>query len=140
MKGKNIAYWITTGLVAAAYIFGGIVDIGRGPQVVDGMKHLGYPVYVALILGIWKVLAALAIVAPRLPLLKEWAYAGMFFNLTGAAASHAFSGDTAGNIITPLVLLLLVMASWALRPPSRRLCPMEPAGAAMRGAEPKAGS
>src|SRR5437879_667580 len=121
MKARNIAYWITTGLTAAAFLMGGVVEIGRGKDVVEGMNHLGYPLYFATILGIWKVLGALAILAPRLPLLKEWAYAGMFFDLTGAAASHAFSGDGVRNIVTPLIMLVLVAASWALRPPSRRL-------------------
>src|SRR5882762_8480565 len=139
MKGRNIAYWITTGLTAAAFAFGGIVDIGRGPQVVEGMKHLGYPLYFAVILGVWKVLGAVAIVAPRLPLLKEWAYAGMFFDLTGAAASHAFSGDGAANIITPLVVLVFVVASWALRPPSRTIASIQAAPIESREAYAKAG-
>jgi uncharacterized membrane protein YphA (DoxX/SURF4 family) len=121
MKMRNIMYWIATGLTAAAFVLGGVVDIGRGPQVAEGMKQLGYPLYLALILGVWKVLGALAIVAPRLPLLKEWAYAGIFFDLTGASASHALSHDTAGHILTPLILLVIVAISWALRPPSRRL-------------------
>ena len=121
MKAKNIIYWIATGLTAAMFAFGGVVDFGRGPQVAEAMKQLGYPLYLAAILGVWKILGALAIVFPRTPLLKEWAYAGIFFDLTGASASHAFSHDTAAHIITPLILLLIVAASWALRPPSRRL-------------------
>lgn len=125
MKRRSIAYWTTTALTAAAFAFGGIVDIARGEEVVAGMKHLGYPLYFAAILGVWKVLGALAILAPRLPLLKEWAYAGMFFDLTGAALSHAASGDSAANIATPLVVLGFVAASWALRPRSRRLTAKE---------------
>jgi uncharacterized membrane protein YphA (DoxX/SURF4 family) len=121
MKMKNIIYWIATGLTAAAFVLGGVVDIGRGPQVAEGMKQLGYPLYLALILGVWKILGALAIVAPRLPLLKEWAYAGIFFDLTGASASHALSHDTVGHIVTPLILLVVVAISWALRPSSRRV-------------------
>jgi len=139
MKIRNIAYWATTGLVAAAFAFGGIVDVGRGPQVVEGMKHLGYPLYVALILGIWKVLGAVAIVAPGLPRLKEWAYAGMFFDLTGAAASHAFSGDGAANISTPLAMLAFVVASCALRPPGRRLTASQAAPAELRETQARTG-
>jgi hypothetical protein len=83
------------------------------------MRALGYPAYFLTILGVWKVLSAPALLAPRLPRLKEWAYAGIFFDLTGAAASHAFSGESPGKIAAPLVLLLIAAASWALRPPSR---------------------
>jgi len=125
MKAKNIIYWITTILIAAMFVMGGIVDIGRGPQVVEGMKHLGYPLYMAVILGVWKILGALAILAPRLPVLKEWAYAGILFDLTGASASHAFSGDGAKEVATPLIILLIAMASWALRPASRKPAPCE---------------
>jgi hypothetical protein len=77
-----------------------------------------------IILGLWKVAGAGAILLPRTPLLKEWAYAGIVFDLTGAAASHAFSGDPPSNVITPLVILGLAAASWALRPASRRLVPL----------------
>jgi hypothetical protein len=87
----------------------------------EGMRHLGYPDYFATVLGLWKVAGAVAILAPGLPLLKEWAYAGIVFDLTGAAASHAFSGDDAGKVITPIVLVGVAVASWLLRPESRRL-------------------
>lgn len=121
MTTRNVGYWITTGLVALAFAFGGIADLARFPDVVAAMSHLGYPAYVAGLLGFWKVLGALAILAPGTPRLKEWAYAGMFFDLTGAAYSHASSGDPAGRILTPIVLLGLVAASWALRSDARAL-------------------
>jgi len=85
------------------------------------MSHLGYPVYFAALLGVWKILGGLAILAPRMPRLKEWAYAGMFFDLTGAAVSHGSVGDPPARILTPLAILVLVIASWALRPKSRVL-------------------
>ena len=85
------------------------------------LAHLGYPAYFSTILGAWKLLGAIAIVAPRYPRLKEWAYAGFFFDLTAAAISHAFVGDGVGDILAPLGFLALVAASWALRPASRRL-------------------
>jgi uncharacterized membrane protein YphA (DoxX/SURF4 family) len=119
MKMDKIGYWAATGLVALAFAFGGAVDIARTPELEAGLARLGYPAYLASILGVWKVLGALAIVVPRVPRLKEWAYAGMVFDLTGAAASHAAVGDPASNVAVPLVLFLLVAASWALRPPSR---------------------
>jgi hypothetical protein len=121
MKARQITYWITTGLLGLMFAFGAFADLSRGPQVIEGMSHLGYPAYFATILGAWKALGAIALVAPRLPLVKEWAYAGMFFDLSGASLSHASSGDPLAKVIIPLVLIALLVASWALRPQSRRL-------------------
>lgn len=90
-------------------------------ELMEGMRHLGYPDYFATVLGLWKIAGAIAVLAPGLPLLKEWAYAGIVFDLTGAAASHAFAGDDAGKVITPMVLVVIAAASWWLRPESRRL-------------------
>ena len=118
-KPKLIGYWATTGLFAAAFLASGAAELASAPAVVASTVALGYPAYVVTILGIWKVLSVPALLTPRLPRLKEWAYAGIFFDLTGAAASHAFSGDSPGKIAIPLVLLLVAAASWALRPPSR---------------------
>ena len=118
-NSKAIGYWVTTGLFAAAFLASGIAELSSAPAVVDAMSALGYPLYVLAILGVWKILGAAALLAPRLPRLKEWAYAGIFFDLTGAAASHAISGDPPGRVATPLVLLAVAAASWALRPPSR---------------------
>ena len=121
MKTKKIGYWITTGLVALALGFGGALDIASTREVLAGLAHLGYPPYFGVLIGVWKVLGALAIVAPGLPRVKEWAYAGIAFDFTGAAFSHAAVGDGASFILTPLVLLGLAVASWALRPASRKL-------------------
>jgi hypothetical protein len=96
-----------------------VAYLSRAAFAVPGIVALGYPDYFLTILGLWKVLAGLAILAPRLPRLKEWAYAGIAFDLTGAAFSHAAMGDSAAKIIVPLVLLGIAAASWALRPPSR---------------------
>lgn len=120
-KGKKIGYWVTTALLALAYLAGGAGDLSRGPEMVAGMAHLGYPAYLLLILGVWKLLAVPTLLAPKLPRLKEWAYAGIVFNLTGASVSHAASGDGAGKVVTPLVILLIAAASWALRPEGRKL-------------------
>src|SRR5258707_608724 len=87
----------------------------------ETLVHLGYPAYFAWILGVGKLLGAIIIAVPGLPRLKEWAYAGFFFDLTAAAFSRASVGDGAADIIAPLVFLALVLASWALRPTSRRL-------------------
>jgi len=121
VKFRNIGYWVATGLAALAFAFGGAMDVSRAPAVLEGMAHLGYPAYFATLLGAWKLLGAVAILVPGFPRIKEWAYAGMFFDLTGAAVSHAASGDPAGNVLTPLVVLAIVGASYALRPESRRL-------------------
>jgi uncharacterized membrane protein YphA (DoxX/SURF4 family) len=121
MKTRRIAYWVTTGLTAFIFLSGGAADLARPSSVMEGMTHLGYPAYFVGILGVWKVLGGVAVLAPRLPRLKEWAYAGMLFDLTGAAASHAAVGDPAGKIAAPLIIFGLVTASWALRPESRKL-------------------
>ncbi len=102
-------------------MIGGVLNLTQSDQVVTVMNHLGYPLYFASILGMWKLLGAVAIVIPRFPRLKEWAYGGFFFNLTAAAASHTAVGDSAADIVAPLGFLALVIASWALRPASRTL-------------------
>ena len=121
MKTQNVLYWSSTGLAALAFAAGGLFDLSGAPAVVSTMAQLGYPAYVATLLGAWKVLGAIAILVPRGARIKEWAYAGMFFDLTGAAVSHLASGDPAGKVITPLVILGFVMASWALRPAGRNV-------------------
>jgi uncharacterized membrane protein YphA (DoxX/SURF4 family) len=118
---KNIAYWVTTIFGPASFVIGGVLYLTETEQAVSTLNHLGYPAYFASILGIWKLLGAIAIVVPRFPRLKEWAYAGFFFDLTAAAVSRAAVGDSAADIIAPLVFLALVLASWALRPASRTL-------------------
>jgi hypothetical protein len=118
-KPKVIGYWITTGLLAALLFAGGAAELASAPAVVASTVALGYPAYVLTIVGVWKLLSVPALLAPRLPRLKEWAYAGIFFDFTGAAASHLFSGEAPGKVATPLVLLLIAAASWALRSPSR---------------------
>jgi uncharacterized membrane protein YphA (DoxX/SURF4 family) len=121
MKARLIAYWVTTVLSALVFLSGGVMDIVQPPDLVKGMTDLGYPAYFTTILGVWKLLAGLTVLAPRLPRLKEWAYAGMFFDLSGAAMSHASHGDPADKIVVPLILLGSVIASWYLRPESRKL-------------------
>jgi hypothetical protein len=127
MKLKLIAYWTTTTLIALETFAGGIIDLthGRtgvfnGPRVDDVLGNLGYPLYVLAILGVWKIPGAITLVAPGLLRLKEWAYAGIVFELSAAAASHAFRGQRS-ELIAPLVLLGLALASWALRPANRVL-------------------
>ncbi len=106
-------------LAAFVMLAGGVADLAGPESVVKIMTHLGYPDYFAKIIGIWKILGAIALLAPRLPRLKEWAYAGIFFDLTGAAASHFAVKDPVSETVTPLVILGIVAASWcSVRPPA----------------------
>ena len=121
MKKRNLVYWVPTVIAAFAFAAGGISGIAGAPEMAASFEHLGYPPYLGKVLGVWKVLGAAAVLAPGVPRLKEWAYAGMFFNLTGAALSHAFVGDAASEVLVPLVVLAFVLTSWALRPEGRTL-------------------
>ena len=121
MNARNIAYWIATILTAFVFLSGGATYLAGVKEPLEGMAALGYPRYFVTILGVWKVLGGLAILAPRTPRLKEWAYAGITFDLTGAAMSHAAMRDPAWHVAVPLVILVIAAASWALRPPSRVL-------------------
>jgi len=120
-RSRLIAYWIVTALAAFEMALGGTWDLLRTPYVRALMDHIGYPEYVLTILGIWKVAGGVAILVPRYPLLKEWAYAGGFFAYTGAVASHLYAGDGPDHWAAPAVFALILVASWWLRPPSRRL-------------------
>ncbi len=126
MKARIVGYWICTVLIGLAFLSGGAANLWS-PEAIAGITRLGYPSHFVTILALWKMLGGVAVLAPRLPRLKEWAYAGMIFDLTGAAAAHAAVGDAdawqsnTGHIVTPLVLAALAIGSWALRPESRRL-------------------
>ncbi len=124
-RGKTIAYWITTILVVLPIGSGGIAQMMQYRAMPYGVVPvLGYPMYFFAILGFWKFFGALTILVPRFPRLKEWAYAGIFFDLTGAAASCAMSGGYGAygfHVIAPLIITGFMLASWALRPPSRTL-------------------
>jgi DoxX-like protein len=132
---RTSAYWICTFLIAFEMTAGAIWGLLRIEYVRVVFAHLGYPIYLGTILGIWKVPFAMVLLFPGLQRLKEWAYAGAVFNYTGAAASHLFAGYTGMGSITapgisgPVVFTLITIASWALRPPARRLAapPSSPA-------------
>lgn len=123
-RGRGIAYWVTTALVIFELVLGGVWDVLRVPQVRGVIDRLGYPSYFLVILGVWKLLGAIALIVPRFPRLKEWAYAGVVFNFTGAIASHLASRFIeAGALVYLIVMTGVTAASWALRPSSRRLGP-----------------
>ena len=118
---KLAGYWVFTGLFAAAMLAGGLGNLTRAESMAAEIVGLGYPAYLMTILGVAKLSGALTILAPGLPRLKEWAYAGFTFDLLGAAASHAIVGDPIFATVKPLVVLGLAGASYALAPASRRL-------------------
>ncbi|MCO4760324.1 MAG: DoxX family protein [Myxococcales bacterium] len=120
-KTRTIIYWLATALITLPIALAGVMHIIQPPEMVQNMTHLGFPLYVATILGVWKLLSVPALLAPGLGRLKEWAYAGIAFDLIGASASHFAVGDGAGLILTPLVLLAIAAVSWGMRPASRRL-------------------
>jgi hypothetical protein len=121
VKIKTIGYWTATALLGFAWITGGAAYVLRLPGPTDGLLQMGYPAFFVTILGFWKLAGAAVILAPRLPLLKEWAYAGTIFELTGAIASQALTRDSVWHLISPGFFAVCAIVSWALRPTSRRL-------------------
>ncbi len=121
LRLRQAGYWLATAVVAGELGLGGVWDIARIPFVSDLAVHLGYPSYFLVLLGSWKVLGAVALLIPRHPLLKEWAYAGAFFTYTGAIVSHLTTGYDRGEVGLLAALAILTVLSWALRPASRRL-------------------
>ncbi len=120
-KKKMITYWFFTCWLALGMVSTGVVQLMRMQKEVEQITALGYPVYFLTLMGIWKLLGVVAVLVPRLPLLKEWAYAGFFFNMTGAAISHWASGSPVSQIFPSLLLLALTVISWALRPAERKI-------------------
>jgi len=121
-KTKKVLYWIITGCIGIAFFATGIGNLIPIAHIARDMSHLGYPSYFRIILGTWKILGAIAIVWPGTFMLKEWAYAGMIFDLTGAAFSRAVSGDSVVTVVIPILIALLVVTSRTLIP-NRRVIP-----------------
>jgi hypothetical protein len=119
-RRQKVIYWLVSAPVLLETAAGIQWDFARNPTVVQALGTLGFPDYFADVLGAAKCLALAALIVPGFARLKEWAYAGLTFVYFGAAACHLLAGDTAGAILTPFVLGVLGLASWALRPPSRR--------------------
>jgi hypothetical protein len=121
LGGRTLAYWIATGLFCAVLGFSGVAHFTHLEAMVESMTALGYPIYFMTIIGLAKLLGVAVLLVPGQPLLKEWAYAGFAFNLTGAVSSHLFVGDPASEFIPPTALLFVGAASYLSRPAARRL-------------------
>src|SRR5687768_9030191 len=120
-KRDKIIYWVATIWLALGMTSTGIVQLMQMPEELEMITGLGYPAYLLTIIGVWKLLGVVAILAPKTPLIKEWAYAGFFFNMTGALLSHAFNGGSAADFFGPSLLLVLIATSWYFRPASRKV-------------------
>src|SRR6188474_3666225 len=130
-KTRKIIYWIATIWLALGMVSTGMVQLTKqvaegavAPPGVWGITKLGYPIYFLTILGVWKILGSIAVLVPKFPLLKEWAYAGFFFIMSGAIFSHIAVGSSINEFIPSLLLLTLTCVSWYFRPLSRRIIPV----------------
>jgi len=120
-KRNKIIYWVATLWLSLGMLSGGIFQLLRAKGTVDGVTHLGYPVYLLTIIGIWKILGVITVLIPKFPLLKEWAYAGFFFLMTGALFSHIAMGDPMKELFGSSLLIVLTVVSWYFRPADRKL-------------------
>lgn len=127
-KRNKIIYWIATLWLALGMVSTGIGQLFnlKGQGGADMITHLGYPLYVLTILGVWKMLGVVAVLVPKFPLVKEWAYAGFFFIMTGAIYSHIATGDPIVEIFPGLLLLVLTVLSWYFRPADRKIISVNP--------------
>jgi hypothetical protein len=119
-KTQKIIYWVSTLWLSLGMVATGIVQIAKSEKEVNNIMHLGYPVYFLTMLGIWKILGVVAILVPKFAVLKEWAYAGFFFAMSGALFSRIASGDAFDQMVPVLLLLILTVVSWYFRPAIRK--------------------
>ncbi|WP_346316287.1 DoxX family protein [Chitinophaga sp. YIM B06452] len=120
-KRNKIIYWIATIWLALGMVSTGLVQLLQVKEEVEVVTNkLGYPLYFLTILGIWKILGVIAVLIPKFALLKEWAYAGFFFAMSGAIISHIATGNSFGDVAPPLLLLVLTVLSWYFRPADRK--------------------
>jgi hypothetical protein len=143
-KRNKIVYWISTIWLALGMLSTGTLQLFKvkaegavSPPGVYGITHLGYPVYFLTILGVWKILGVVALLIPKFPLLKEWAYAGFFFAMSGAVFSHIASGDSMTENVPALLLLILTVLSWYFRPADRKIISVNQNGQGQEFGSPK---
>ena len=120
-KRNKIIYWVSTLWLSLGMVSTGIVQLIQKQSEVDFITGLGYPAYLLIIIGIWKILGVVVVLAPKLPLIKEWAYAGFFFVMSGAIISHIAVNNGIKEIAPALLLLVLTIVSWLFRPADRKL-------------------
>ena len=120
-KRNKIIYWIATIWFCFGMLTSGVVQLLQLPFEVEFMMNLGYPQYFLPILGVWKILGVLAVIVPGKVILKEWAYAGFFFAMSGAAISHVAVGESIREAFPALLLLILIVISWYFRPENRKI-------------------
>jgi len=113
---RRVIYITSTAILVLELLTGAFMDLGHFPVVVQDVRSIGYPTYVLYIVGVWKILAGGALLWPRLPRLREWAYAGVFFEMSGAVASHVLVGDPMGRFAAPLAFTFLTLVSWWFQP------------------------
>jgi hypothetical protein len=120
-KRNKIIYWVATIWLCLGMVSTGIVQLIPLEEEVEKMSALGYPLYFLTLIGVWKLVGVVAVLMPGYPLLKEWAYAGFFFLMSGAVFSHAAVGDQASEYFGPTLLLVLTVISWYMRPAERKV-------------------
>ena len=120
-KRNKIIYWVATVWLALGMVSTGLVQLLKVKEEADMFTNLGYPSYLMTILGVWKMLGVVAVLVPKFPVVKEWAYAGFFFAMSGAVVSHLANGDEAKELFGPTLLIILTIVSWYFRPAERKL-------------------
>jgi hypothetical protein len=119
-KRNKIIYWISTIWLSLGMVSTAIVQLLKVEDEVNNFRSLGYPLYLMTIIGVWKILGVVAVLIPKFPQLKEWAYAGFVFAMSGAIISHIVEGHSADKLFGPLLLLVLAVVSWYFRPENRK--------------------
>lgn len=120
-RTKKIIYWIATAWLSLGMLSTAIVQLIGTKEEAIRMAKLNYPMYLLTILGVWKILGVFAVLLPKMPIVKEWAYAGFFFAMSGAAISHIICHSPVNEIFPSLLLLILTVVSWYFRPDNRRV-------------------
>jgi hypothetical protein len=123
-KPYKIIYWISTAWLALGMLSTGIVQLLQVKDKVEFIERMGYPGYFITLLGAWKIMGVLALLIPKFPLVKEWAYAGFFFAMSGAVFSHVAVGNRVNELFPSLLLLVLTLLSWYFRPADRKINPV----------------
>ena len=121
IKRNKIIYWIATIWLALGMLSTAVVQLIQMDGEIKNFTGLGYPTYLLTLIGFWKIAGVIALLIPKAPLLKEWAYAGFFFIMSGAVVSHLASNDPASEMFGPLLLLILTIISWYFRPADRKI-------------------